>query len=144
VPGLIAAGLGTILALHLTEPELAITWSYAHLGRQRQNWWTGAALALLLPLVVRTLWMCQFFASPPRPLGWSALLALGGGLWFVLVWIGLEYPAPSMSVDTEFFANAARHPKKMLVARWYLTTWTFAQMASLSVRRCRSSPSSAP
>jgi hypothetical protein len=130
--GLIAAALGAQLALHLIEPELAITWSFAHLGRQRERWWAAVALVVLMPVVMRAVWKHPVLQAPVRPLGWKAALAIGVVLWALLTWIGLVFPAPSISIDAEFFADATLFPDKIYVARWYLTAWIFAQVVAVT------------
>src|SRR5438128_3454474 len=84
----LAAGLAGELALHFLEPRLALTWSYAHLGRRAALPWLGIALVLALPAAGRCAWRQPGVERPLGAVSWrsalggcalaGAVLALGG------------------------------------------------------------------
>ena len=66
-PGLAAGALAVLLlavvGLHVFEPELSITWSYAHLGRDVWRVVVALALTVALPVLMGGAW---------RSSGWRA------------------------------------------------------------------------
>ena len=99
VAALLGTGLALYLALHFVEPRLAITWSYAHLGRRAALPWIGAALVVLLPPLAAAAWRRPGAARPVPALRWP---------WVALAWlvlgvafasIGVLAPEHSVSVD---------------------------------------------
>src|SRR5205814_8484995 len=71
----LSAGLAAELALHFLEPRLAITWSYAHLGRRAALWWIGAALVLVLPPASAWAWRRPGAARALGALSWRSAVA---------------------------------------------------------------------
>lgn len=99
VAALLGTGLGLYLALHFLEPRLAITWSYAHLGRRAALPWIGAALVVLLPPLAAAAWRRPAASRPVPALRWPwvALAWLALGVAFASV--GVLAPEHSVSVD---------------------------------------------
>src|SRR5439155_105679 len=70
----LAAGLAGELALHFLEPRLALTWSYAHLGRRAALPWLGIALVLALPAAGRCAWRQPGVERPLGAVSWRSTL----------------------------------------------------------------------
>jgi hypothetical protein len=127
VASLLVLGLAGEIALHLLEPRLALTWSFAHLGREPWRWWAAVLLVIALPAAVWRAWSMPWLAAPVRPLWRPAIVVLLLVGWVGVALLGLRYPAPLLSSDTEYFARAVDAPG-IAMPRWYLTEWTFDRL----------------
>jgi hypothetical protein len=133
-PALIAGGLAGYLGLHLLEPSLPITWSYAHLGRSPMLRPLAIALVIALPLVVMRLRRTAGWDAPLRTFSPAALvgmvLALGVVVWGLgLVGSSLPLPegrrfveAQDFYADKRFFV-ATVNDDTFRIPRWHLTLW---------------------
>lgn len=115
---IIGFALGAIVALHFLEPQLGITWSYAHLSRTPFLPWVGGALVVALPLASRRLWRTGWPARALTP--WPPALRIAAGvlLFAALAVIGRLLPAPNTSMDAGLFLAWVEHGGE--VARWHL------------------------
>lgn len=130
VGALLGASLVTYLGVHFLDPSLAITWSYAHLARRRALPWIAASLVAGLPPLTAWAWAS---AAAARPLGHlrrprvAAVLLIG---CFVLVTLGLRYPAPAICIDPWEFVKGVGDGTTRC-ARWYLTLWSLSRLSLL-------------
>ncbi len=125
----VALGVAAYLGLHFLEPPLAITWSYAHLGRRAALPWIAAALVGLLPAGTALAWSRPWAQRALGHLRWRTLLVGGALLGAILLPLGLSFPAPPFSVDVVFFAYAVKTGTGEN-ARWDLLLRTFKHLSS--------------
>ena len=119
----VAVGLAGELALHLLEPQLAITWSYAHLGRRAALRWLGVALVVALPATTAWAWRQARAARPLAPRSWrwglgTLVLVVG------VLALGRRFPAPLVSIDPWFLVKSVGEGTGEN-GRWYLLLWTY-------------------
>src|SRR5215470_13647549 len=132
----LAAGLVVWMGLHVLEPSLPITWSYAHLGREPWLRPLAIALAVVLPLAVVRLRRRHEWDAPLRALSPGAVVATVVAL-AVLVWVlglvGSSLPLPEGSQlyeardlyeDKRFFV-ATVNDTTLRIPRWHLILWAF-------------------
>ena len=87
------------LVLHFAEPALAITWSYAHLGRSRSLPMLGAALVVVLPALAAGLWNRPALMLPPGRTTWMHVAIATAVLVPSLIVLGAWFP-PRISRST--------------------------------------------
>jgi len=124
---LLAIGLGAQVALHLLEPPLAITWSYAHLWRHPELGWLGAVLAIALPAATMLVWRQPAMA---RSLGAVRGRRVLAGTACVLVALGvvsLRYPSHPTAIDPPLYVMAISRGE--VNPRHHLTTWLLGRLA---------------
>ena len=137
VPVLLILGLSGVLFLHFAEPDLSITWSYAHLGRATGRWLLGGLALFVLPPV--------FWYLGTRSAGRQPLSSLPGGWvgagWLLLaflllsvVFLGAAFlvPTPWMSMDSQFLLERVSSGEGEN-ARWHLLL-KFHQLSALLLR----------
>ena len=125
----VAAALAAEVALHLLEPRLAITWSYAHLGRRATLWWLAAALIVLLPPAGAWAWRQPTATRPLGAVTWrTGLGALV--LAAAILALGLAAPAPPVSIDPWFLVKSVAEGTGEN-GRWYLLLWTYERVFAL-------------
>ncbi|MGH7894741.1 MAG: hypothetical protein ACREQL_08735 [Candidatus Binatia bacterium] len=130
VPTLIGVGLTVFLALHFFAPTLAITWSYAHLGRQPALPIVAGLLVVILPP------LAVYFARSPgwrvaaRP--WSPAVVLAAvAVIAATVWVlGTQLEVFQPAADRDFYLQAVNDPTYR-ITRWHLTGWTVHRLAVL-------------
>jgi hypothetical protein len=110
-----------VIALHLLEPELSITWSYAHLSRE--GWRVGAALLLsvTLPFLGAWAWTSRASKRPLQRLAGARLAALGTCAIGGLAALGAIAPAPPSNYDSTVLLDTVRGARDGPV-RWMLST----------------------
>jgi hypothetical protein len=122
VTALVGAGLVVYLTLHFLEPRLAITWSYAHLGRRAALPWVGAALVAMLPVVTVLAWRRPGTARPLRRVPWPWVVVGGVLLAVGLASVGVLAPEHQVSVDPmELLLDV--HDRRPGNGRWVLLLW---------------------
>ena len=124
----LAAGLAAELALHFLEPRLAITWSYAHLGRRAALWWIGAALVLVLPPASAWAWRRPGAARALGVLSWRSAVA-AVALAVAVLALGRTWPAPLVSIDPWFLVKSVAEGTGQN-GRWYLLLWSYERLAA--------------
>jgi hypothetical protein len=129
-----ALGLGTVWLLHLFEPTLRFTWSFAGLGRNPVLPWVAMLLVLVLPPLTALAWRSEMARRPTAPFGVRAVLVWVSLLWVLLFALGSMFSAPDVCPDVLYLKSALRttvpgNP------RWLLTVPLFralrAPLASL-------------
>jgi len=126
---LLSAGLAADLALHLFEPRLALTWSYAHLGRRAGLPWLALGLLALLPAATAWAWRRPGAHRPIGGLsGWW--IGIAAALMAVVLAVGLRWPAPLIAIDPWMLVQSVAdgHGQN---GRWYLLLWTYEHLAAL-------------
>ena len=124
----LAAGLAGELALHFLEPRLALTWSYAHLGRRAALPWLGIALVLALPAAGRCAWRQPGVERPLGAVSWRS--ALGGcALAGAVLALGRACPAPLVSIDPWFLVKSVAEGTGEN-GRWYLLLWSYERLGA--------------
>jgi hypothetical protein len=124
VAATLAVGFAAYAGLHILEPRLTLTWSYAHL--HRRPWLPRIAVALLLagPPLAALAWRQPTRAAPLRrftPLQVAGLVALAVVVDAV---VGLRFPAWPISIDPwQLLKNVAQASNTN--ARWHLTLATY-------------------
>lgn len=108
VVGAIALGVAVLLGLHLAEPQLAATWSFAHLGRYRALRAAAALAILALPAAGGLLWRLPMLERAPEPLDWRRCALWILALWAVLAALGVLFPAPVICIDAVYFVKEIR------------------------------------
>ena len=124
----LAAGLAAELALHFLEPRLAITWSYAHLGRRAALWWIGAALVLVLPPASAWAWRRPGAARALGVLSWRSAVA-AVALAVAVLALGRTWPAPLVSIDPWFLVKSVAEGTGQN-GRWYLLLWSYERLGA--------------
>lgn len=120
----VAAGALAYIGLHLFEPTLAQTWSYAHLNRYRKAFPVALLVTVGLPLAV--MWFSeQSYARKPVPgSGFGYGVAVFLVLSLVFLCVGWFFPSTWLSLDPWKFAFEVW--KGFIdTIRWYLTLMTF-------------------
>jgi len=107
-----------LLALHFLEPDLGLSWSYAHLSRTAWLPWIAAGTVVALPLGVLTLWRRPWVGAAVRSGSTVQAVAAGLVVFALLVALGRLLPAPSTSMDAGLFLGWVEHGGE--VARWHL------------------------
>ncbi|MBY0279392.1 hypothetical protein K2Z84_28990, partial [Candidatus Binatia bacterium] len=127
VAGAIALGAALILWLHVTEPQLAATWSFAHLGRHPVLRWLAVLVVLALPVAGKLLWRGRSPSRAIAPLRWwhGAIAVLL--LWAVLALLGLRFPAPVICIDAVYFVKETRDGTAGN-HRWFLALWSYGSI----------------
>ena len=121
------AGLAAYLLLHFFEPSLAITWSYAHLGRRAALPWIALALVLVLPPLA--LWGTTRPSARRSldPIPWHWVLGSVLVLWPLFTAIGLAYPNGQVSIDpVDLLSNVDKGT--LGNTRWYLMLLVLGNM----------------
>jgi hypothetical protein len=117
----IAAGLLAEILLHVLEPQLSVTWGYAHLGRSSVRVALAVAVSIALPLGVAWAWRLPAAAKPPLAPSWRATIVAVLALWLALAALGLALPAFPLTLDALYFRRAVEHAATP-VPRWVLAT----------------------
>ncbi|HXJ32558.1 MAG TPA: hypothetical protein VMS22_00840 [Candidatus Eisenbacteria bacterium] len=118
---ILGAGLVAYLTLHLAEPRLAITWSYAHLSRRAGLRELALALVVVLPLAASLLLRSPRLRAPAR--SWSPAFALPAmaALGLALLWVTTRLPVAQLGGDRGFYLLAVNDGRP--ISRWSLTCW---------------------
>jgi len=124
----LAAGLAGELALHFLEPRLALTWSYAHLGRRAALPWLGIALVLALPAAGRCAWRQPGVERPLCAVSWRSTLG-GCALAGAVLALGRACPAPLVSIDPWFLVKSVAEGTGEN-GRWYLLLWSYERLGA--------------
>src|SRR5207248_4429099 len=124
----LAAGLAGELALHFLEPRLALTWSYAHLGRRAALPWLGIALVLALPAAGRCAWRQPGVERPLGAVSWRSTLG-GCALAGAVLALGRACPATLVSIDPWFLVKSVAEGTGQN-GRWYLLLWSYERLAA--------------
>ena len=124
----LAAGLTGELALHFLEPRLALTWSYAHLGRRAALPWLGIALVLALPAAGRCAWRQPGVERPLGAVSWRSTLG-GCALAGAVLALGRACPAPLVSIDPWFLVKSVAEGTGEN-GRWYLLLWSYERLGA--------------
>jgi len=124
----LAAGLAGELALHFLEPRLALTWSYAHLGRRAALPWLGIALVLALPAAGRCAWRQPGVDRPLGAVSWRSTLG-GCALAGAVLALGRACPAPLVSIDPWFLVKSVAEGTGEN-GRWYLLLWSYERLGA--------------
>ena len=124
----LAAGLAGELALHFLEPRLALTWSYAHLGRRAALRWLGIALVLALPAAGRCAWRQPGVERPLGAVSWRSTLG-GCALAGAVLALGRACPAPLVSIDPWFLVKSVAEGTGEN-GRWYLLLWSYERLGA--------------
>ena len=124
----LAAGLAGELALHFLEPRLALTWSYAHLGRRAALPWLGIALVLALPAAGRCAWRQPGVERPLGAVSWRSTLG-GCALAGAVLALGRACPAPLASIDPWFLVKSVAEGTGEN-GRWYLLLWSYERLGA--------------
>lgn len=118
----IGAGLGSVLLLHVLEPPLAITWSYAHLWRHPALPLAALGLAVVLPAAAHRLVRSRLWRRPCPPWSWPVALALLAVLAIVLPLAATRFPPFQPGLDQHYYLGAANDASRG-IKRWYLGGW---------------------
>jgi len=98
----VAAGvlLAGVIGLHVVEPRLGVTWSYAHLGRD--GWRVALAIvaAVALPVLGARVWRTPILDAPFAPKLGVRMIAAGGAFVVAMAAIGAAAPAPASNYDS--------------------------------------------
>ncbi len=133
VASILATGLGAYILLHFAEPDLAITWSYAHLHRRPFLPWVGGALVVLLPALGAALWRHPAAQRPlghlSRPRIFGTVIALFVGLFTLSLW----FPQVPHAIDSAEFLFGASQPGFHFNPRWYLSIRTYRLLSTVLV-----------
>ena len=125
----LSLALGAYLVLHFVEPLLAVTWSYAHLGRAPLLPILAAVLVVTLPALAFAFASTPGAMQPPRRWSWRSVMAATIVLAGVLVAVGALFPPPHFSYDVILFVDAVQTGKEDN-ARWYLLLWMMVHLAT--------------
>lgn len=122
VPILLFLGLVAILLLHFVDPDLPMTWAFAHLHRRPYLPWIGISLVFALPLIANALWRPEGVPERTGNLRRTSVLA-----FLVLAFAGtlsasLYWPQVPYSIDSQTFLVSVTRPEADYPPRWYLTT----------------------
>jgi hypothetical protein len=122
IPMLLILGLVGILLLHFVDPDLRMTWGFAHLYRRPYLPWIGITLVFALPLIGNILWRPGVTPETPANLPLASVLAFltivfGGTLAASVYWPQVPY-----SIDSQTFLVSVTRPEADYPPRWYLTT----------------------
>ena len=120
---LASIGLAAHVALHLFEPRLAITWSYAHLGRRPGLVWVALALLVVLPIGSALAWSTEWSRRPVRRLATGVVIGAALAGCVVLAVVARAWPAPSIAIDPMYLVQAVDGGPGD-GGRWYLLLWT--------------------
>ena len=115
--------------MHFLEPRLAITWSYAHLGRRAALRWLAVALVALMPPATAWAWRRPGPARPLGALSWRAGLSAFALATTVLA-LGRAAPAPPVSIDPWFLVKSVAEGTGEN-GRWYLLLWSYERLFAL-------------
>lgn len=129
----LGGGLAVYLALHFLEPDLALTWSYAHLSRRPWLPWVGVALVVVLPAMGAWAWRCDALTRPLRPVSRRTTILGGLGVFVVLLWFARVFPQEPYAVDAFEFLIGATQPEFRYNPRWYLSIRTYRLFSTFLV-----------
>jgi len=123
IGGGLALGLLGVIALHVFEPTLAITWSFAHLARD--PWRVGLAigLTLALPLLGAIAWPMPAGTRPLSRLRAPAAAVTAVVFVAAIATIGGMAPAPALTVDPLILLGSLVGTYEPPI-RWMLGAWT--------------------
>jgi len=127
---LLGGGLAGELALHLFEPRLALSWSYAHLGRHPALPALACVLVVACLALVPRAWCSRPSREPLRPVRSSRVVALGLAGWVGVAVLGLLYPVRPISIDPVAFLGAI-DKNAVDNGRWHLLLWTLGHLAEV-------------
>lgn len=133
VAGILTSALGAYLLLHFIDPDLSITWSYAHLHRRPALPWIGLGLVVLLPPGVSALWRAPVLRQPvgaPSVTQTGAALSL---LYLALFASSLWSPQTPHAVDSVEFLLGTTEPGFHYNPRWYLSIRLYRLVSSVLV-----------
>jgi hypothetical protein len=130
VASLLGLGFAAYAALHLLEPRLALTWSYAHLHRRPALPWVGAALLALGPPLATRAWRSPASAAALRPLRAHRTAAAAGLALLVVGGAGFAWPVSVVSIDPAFLLQSV-HDASNVNPRWHLTLAAYAGLSRL-------------
>ena len=120
----VAVGVGAVLlgviALHLIEPPLAITWSHAHLAREGWRVALAVVLTLLLPALGAFCWTRPGCARPLDPLSRTQVGVGAASCIAVLALVGGLAPAPWSNYDSVVLLDSLRGARDAPI-RWMLS-----------------------
>lgn len=133
VAGVLTLGLAAYLLLHFVDPDLSVTWSYAHLHRRPALPWIGLALVILLPLGVSAVWRTPALQAPARE---PSRLETAGA--FLLVYLALLassiwFPQTPHALDSAEFLLGTTEPGFHYNPRWYLSIRLYRLVSSVMV-----------
>jgi len=127
-PGaLLCTVLALYVALHLLEPRLSITWSYAHLWRTPALGWLGVVLTLALPPATLAVWRHPALAKPLSALPTWQVVATAACLLGALGYASLRHPSHPTTIDPPLYVIAISRGE--VNARHMLTTWSLGRLA---------------
>lgn len=122
----IAVTVGVLLyiALHVFEPVLGHTWSYAHLNRYSGAWIVAILGAIGLPILAAWISRQPAANAPVRALPVRSAVAAFLGLSLVFLVVGWFFPSAWLSLDPWRFAIEV-WKGVINTMRWYLTLMSF-------------------
>lgn len=97
--------LGALLLVHVVEPDLPLSWSYAGLHLAWGGVGPALATAGVVFVAVVLCWRARRGDRPARPPAPRAVVASGLLIWLVLVVAGLRWPAPDVCPDAIFLPH---------------------------------------
>ena len=115
------------LGLHLWEPELSLTWAYAHLNRLPFAWPLSLVAVFGLPVLAVLAARLPIATRVIPPLKWrGALLAflIVSALFLLIGWF---FPAKAISLDATAFAIQV-WKGGIWTTRWYMTLVSFTSI----------------
>jgi len=96
------SAISSLVVLHLVEPELTLSWSFAGL---RAAWGTvlpALVAGALVFAVVLLCWRAEIGDRVPRRPSVSAIMIWGLLLWLILLLVGFRWPAPDVCPDAAY------------------------------------------
>lgn len=133
VASILCTGFGAYLLLHFVDPDLSITWSYAHLHRRPALPWVAAMLVVALPPLSAAAWRLPALHAPLRPLSRGWIVVAFGALFATLLGFSLWFPQTPHAVDSAEFLFGATQPGFHYNPRWYLSIRLYRLISTLLV-----------
>jgi hypothetical protein len=130
VASLLAVGLVAYAGLHLLEPRLALTWSYAHLHRRPLLPWLAVALLVAGPPAALLAWRRPVSAAPLRTIGAPRLVGLCLVALAVVGVAGFRFPVAVVSIDPVALLRSVAEASNTN-PRWHLTLAAYCGLSRL-------------
>lgn len=117
----LALSLGAYILLHFIDPDLSVTWSYAHLYRRPWLPWIGAGLVVALPLLGQALWHHPAGREPLRDPSPGQIAAAFLAVFAALLATSVWFPQTPHALDSAEFVLGSTQPGFHYNPRWYLS-----------------------
>lgn len=129
----LGAALLAVIALHLFEPDLSITWSYSHLSRDSWRVLAAVLLTVALPGIGAWAWTRPASMRPLDEHSGAVLAVVGLSVVAVVAVLGQLAPAPASNYDSIVLLDTMRGTRDGPM-RWMLGTATLETLFSFLAR----------